>query len=304
MTHAEAYFLSADVELVAVVDTDKASRERCAARWEVKDSYATAAELMQGSKPDIVSVCTPTGTHAAVIEELLSSGLLPKAILCEKPIAESLDDAERLVDLTEAKNVLLLVVHMRRYARNMQNLKQFLGDGGIGDLRGVSGWLTKGTLHNGTHWFDLLRFLVGEVESVSALDVLREPGSDPTLDVSLFLENGMCATMRAAEAANFTLCEMDILGTKGRARIVDSSYVVELTLAANSPRYVGYTELLPETTNFGDRKDVMRHAVEDIVRCLDNGSEPLSSGQDGVEALRIALAACESATTGRLVKLR
>ena len=166
---------------------------------------------------------------------------------------------------------MLVVMHMRRYATNMQNLRDFLIGGGIGELRNVSGWLTKGTVHNGTHWFDLLRYLVGEVKWVHGINTLGETGDDPTLDVAMGLENGMLATMRSAEHSNFTICEMDIMGTKGRAQIVDSSYQVHISEAVPSPRYTGYVELSRSRVNMGDRQDVMLHAVQDIVHCrVDN----------------------------------
>jgi predicted dehydrogenase len=303
MTHAEAYSVCPDTELVAIVDTDATARQKCLTRWKVAGAYDSVASMMISAKPEIVSVCTPTSTHFSVAKELLESAAPPRAIICEKPVAESLDDAETLVRMAKEANVLLVVMHMRRYARNIQKLREFLRSGGIGDLRGVSGWLTKGTLHNGTHWFDLLRFLIGDVTQLHALNMLGETGQDPTLDVALRLENGMLATMRAADAGNFTLCEMDILGSTGRVRIVDSSYRVELSLAVASSRYTGYVELKDEPTDFGDRKDVMLHAVQDIVACLKTGATPISSGEDGVEALRIALAAHESGKTGELVDL-
>jgi predicted dehydrogenase len=294
-SHAEAYRVCPDTDLIAIVDTDSAALERCGERWAVEQRYSSVAELMRMAHPQIVSVATPTSSHYAVVTQLLSSDPAPVAILCEKPIASTLYEAERLVALAKEKGVLLVVMHMRRYAKNMRNLREFLRDGGIGELRGVSGWLTKGTLHNGTHWFDLLRYLVGEVVHVSGLNTLNEEGNDPTLDVAMQLDNGMLATMRAAEVANFTVCEMDIMGSRGRAQIVDSSYRVDIATAVPSPRYSGYVELVPSSVDMGDRKDVMLHAVEDIVHCLDTGDVPQSSGEDGVAALRIGIAAQESA---------
>lgn len=302
-SHAEAYATCAETALVAVADSTPVALARCALRWGVSATFETASGLCGGAHPDIVSVCTPTSTHFEVVHALLQSPERPRAILCEKPIATTVHDAEVLVHLAEQSGVLLVVMHMRRYARNIQNLKRFLGRGGIGELRGISGWLTKGTVHNGTHWFDLLRYLAGEVDWVSAENVLGEQGSDPTLDVTLGLASGMLATMRAAEVANFTVCEMDIMGTRGRAQIVDSSYRVDISRALPSPRYSGYVELMPQAMDLGHRRDVMLHAVEDIVSCLDTGAAPQSSGRDGVEALRIAIAAHESAATGERIPL-
>jgi predicted dehydrogenase len=294
-SHAEAYHVCPDTDFVAIADTDSAALEKCGERWGISARYSSVAELMQKAQPQIVSVATPTPSHYAIVTQLLAAEHSPLAILCEKPIASTIHDAERLVALAKERGVVLVVMHMRRYANNMRNLRDFLRNGGIGELRGISGWLTKGTLHNGTHWFDLLRYLVGEVVAVSGLDTLNEGGADPTLDVAMKLDNGMLATMRAADHGNFTICEMDIMGSRGRVQIVDSSYRVDISTAVPSPRYSGYVELVPSAVNMGDRKDVMLHAIEDIVHCLDTGDKPQSSGEDGVAALRIAVAAHESA---------
>lgn len=302
-SHAEAYSACPDTELVAVVDTDPEALARCGERWNVANRLTTVSELMSRVTPDIVSVATPTSTHYPILVQLLSGDRRPRAILCEKPIASTLFEARRAVALAREKGVMLVVMHMRRYASNMRNLRDFLSGGGIGELRNVSGWLTKGTVHNGTHWFDLLRYLVGEVRWVHGMNTFDEAGEDPTLDVAMGLENGMLATMRSAEVANFTICEMDIMGSRGRAQIVDSSYQVHISTAVPSPRYSGYVELMPSSVDMGDRRDVMLHAVEDIVHCLRSGAAPQSTGEDGVAALAIALAAHESARTGRVIDL-
>jgi predicted dehydrogenase len=302
-SHAEAYGVCPRTVLSAVVDSDADALARCSERWGVPAAFPSVADMLGVMQPDIVSVATPTSSHYAVCIQLLSAETPPRAILCEKPIAQGLAEAERVVSLAREKGVLLVVMHMRRYASNIRNLREFIRDGGIGELRNVAGWLTKGTIHNGTHWFDLLRYLVGEVQWVHGIDSLHESSDDPTLDVALGLENGMLATMRSAEHSNFTICEMDIIGSKGRAQIVDSSYRVDISTAVPSPRYSGYVELMPSSVDMGDRRDVMLHAVEDVVHCLDTGDEPQSTGEDGVAALRIALAAQESSRNGQIVEI-
>ncbi|HEX6576632.1 MAG TPA: Gfo/Idh/MocA family oxidoreductase [Gemmatimonadaceae bacterium] len=302
-SHAEAYTVCPDTNLIAIVDPRIRALEKCGKRWGVARQFLHAKEMMASVNPDIVSVATPTETHAWICREVITAERPPRAILCEKPIASTLEEAQQIVALAREKGVVLVVMHMRRYANNMRRLRDFLKSGGIGELRNVSGWLTKGTVHNGTHWFDLLRYLVGEVRWVHGINSLCEDSDDPTLDVAMQLTNGMLATMRAAEHANFTICEMDIMGTKGRAQIVDSSYQVNISIAEPSARYTGYVELSRLPVDMGDRKDVMLHAVEDIVHCLDTGDTPQSTGEDGVAALRIALAAHESSRTGEVVEL-
>jgi predicted dehydrogenase len=304
--HAEAYHVCPDTDLIAIADTGRAALDRAGARWNVDARFTSATDLLAAVRPDIVSVATPTSSHYPVLMELIESGNRPRAILCEKPVASTVEQAENAVAAAKRRDVLLVVMHMRRYAGNMKRLRELIRSGGIGDVRGVSGWCIKGAVHNGVHWFDLLRYLLGvEVEMVSALDVLHEGGDDPTLDVAMLLDNGMLATMRGAEHLNFTICEMDIMGSRGRAQVVDSSYRVDISTAVPSPRYTGYVELVDSPVDMGDRKNVMLHAVEDIVHCLDTGDAPRSTGEDGVEALRIALAAGESARrNGMMIPVR
>src|SRR5512138_3261185 len=151
-SHAEAYDVCPRTKLVAVVDTNRQAADKCGERWGVDARFESASEMMKAVNPDIVSVATPTASHYAVAVELLSGDVLPRAILCEKPIASTIEDAERLVAKAKEKNVLLIVMHMRRYANNMRNLRKFLRDGGIGEIRNIAGWNIKGTIHNGTHW--------------------------------------------------------------------------------------------------------------------------------------------------------
>ncbi len=302
-THAEAYTCCSDTELVAICDSDPLRLARCGERWGITAQYTSVASLIEAEKPDIVSVCTPDATHFDVVHQILTSVNVPRAILCEKPLASTPIQASELVELSQQKGVVLAVTYMRRFADNIRSLKAFLSEGKLGEVQAVSGWYTKGTLHNGSHWFDLLRFLVGEVSWVWGMDVLSESGADPTLDLLLGSENGVLVTLRAANAQSYTVFEMDILGTLGRAQLVDSGFQIDVSLAAPSPRYSGYYELSASPIDFGGRKNLMLHAVYDLVVALNAGHPPACTGKDGLAAVQIGWAAHESARTGKRVYL-
>jgi predicted dehydrogenase len=173
----------------------------------------------------------------------------------------------------------------------MRAVRSFLSAGEIGPIRALAGWYTNGTLHNGTHWFDLLRMLCGQVDWVEARDVLREGGTDPTVDVRLGLASGAEALLRGWDAAAYSLFEMEILAERGRIAITDSGHCVTVERAEASRRYSGYTELRLERHDFGDRRDLMLAAVDDLATAIREGRQPLSSGEDGLAALRIGTAA-------------
>ncbi|MDQ5847023.1 MAG: Gfo/Idh/MocA family oxidoreductase [Acidobacteriota bacterium] len=302
-THAEAYVRCPDTELVAVCDTSPQQLKKCGDRWNVTNRYSNVSEMLESEQLDIVSVCTPDATHFEILRTLLTSQRTLKAILCEKPFVTSDAEAEEVLRLAAQRDVELAVVFLRRYAENIRNLKAFLDQGKLGTVQAINGWYTKGTLHNGSHWVDLLRSLFGEIEWVEAINALKEDGPDPTLDLLLGLAGGAMASLRACSAEHFTIFEMDIMTTQGRIQLLDSGYNIVVSQVQPSPRYSGYSELQSIPATFGERRNVMLHAVEDLVAALKSGKPPASNGHSAWKTLRVSLAAQQAAQTGERVFL-
>ena len=301
-THAAAYTSCPATELVAVCDTDLDRAERCGRRWNIPARYAHPARLLAEQQPDIVSVCTPDATHYDVVRAaLLADGV--RAVLAEKPLATSLPHAEELVRLAAKRRIVLTVNYSRRYADNHVRLRDFLRAGGLGTVRLVRGLYTKGTAHNGTHWFDLARFLVGEVTAVRGADRLLEGGADPTLDVRLQFSGGAAGELLACPAEEFTVFEMELLGSRGRVRLLESGSVIEYYHVIEGVPLAGYCGLALAERAEGGMRDMLLRAVEDMVDSLETGMGVRCSGEDGVAALRIAEAAGESARAGQAVAL-
>lgn len=302
-SHAEAYATCPDAELVAVCDIDPAKLESCGQRWNVAARYDDPLRLLLEQQPDIVSVCTPDNTHYDLVQQaIVTPGVL--AILAEKPLALRLKQAEKLVHLAREREVMLVVNYTRRYANSHIHLRDSIQSGEIGSIQTVGGFYTMGTLHNGTHWFDLARFLVGEVCQVWGVDVRKEGGEDPTLDAYLEFECGAGGHLQGCDAKAFSLFEMDLIGTLGRVRIVESGYRFETYTAVDSPHFTGYRSLGRINGLQGGLHDATLHALEDLVQCLKTDGMPHCSGEDGVAALEIASAVVKSARCGRVVSLR
>lgn len=293
-THSEAYEKSGLTELVALCDTNHQRLAAAGARWKIDALFTDPREMMAKAQPEIVSVCTPTPSHLEVVRSLIDSEAPPRIILCEKPLARTLVDAEEMARLAAERDVTIATIYMRRFAKNITALKTYINSGALGDIQAVSGWYIGGTFHNGTHWFDMLRMLAGEVAWVEAFDSLRERGDDPTLDVVMGMRNGTMATLRAGDATRHALFEMDIVMTEGRAQITDSGHVISLSRTAPSQRYTGYVELEPVQLDLGHRRDLMLHAVEDAVQAVTLSRAPACSLEDGLAAMRIADAASRS----------
>lgn len=301
-THAGAYAACADTALVAVCDTDPERARRCAERWSGAAAYSDVRSLMAEARPEIVSVCTPDATHQAVLAEVLGADGV-RAVLAEKPLALRPEDAMGVVESARRRGVVLAVNYSRRYSRRLDEVRDAVRSGRLGTIQKVAGLYTKGVTHNGSHWFDLLRFLVGEVRAVRGFANGKSDSDDPTLDAWLRLDDGATAFLQGCSADAYAVFEMDIVGTLGRVRIVDSGHRIETSHVAPSPRYTGYSALHESAPVEGDLDETMPRAVEDLVASLRDGREPRCRGEDGVAALRVASALIESAAHGREVSL-
>lgn len=302
-SHAGAYAACEGTTLVAVCDRNLERLERCGEGWNIAARYLDAHQMLEEQQPEIVSICTPDSTHYDLICAAIATPGI-RAILAEKPLALHLKAAQEVVRLASERDVVLLVNYSRRYSESHINLRDFIKSGRIGEIQTVGGYYTKGILHNGTHWFDLARFLIGEVKRVWGHNVREEDGNDPTLNAFLEFDGGASGYLHGCEADAFSLFEMDIVGKVGRVRVIESGHTFEIYQVGDSPHYTGYRTLVQKEKLVDRLQNVLLNAVEDLVRCLDEGGRPFCSGVEGIEALRIALAVRESALTGQILSLR
>lgn len=300
-SHAGAYQACPDTSLVAVCDTDADKLLRCGRKWKVEKLYQNANSMLAEISPEIVSICTPDETHYDLLREALgTSGV--RAILAEKPIATNPEQAESLTELAHERGVLLAVNYTRRYSDSYLELQQFLSAGKLGEILSVSGYYTKGIIHNGTHWLDLARFLIGEIVQVSAIGELTAD-DDPTLTALIEFAGGAKGLLQGVNVAgNVSLFEMDILGTLGRVRITDSGHNISYYELSGNPHHSGYKSLAKVRQVEGGLSGSMLNAVQDLVHCLKEKREPRSGGAGAARALRIACALRDSARSRSPIK--
>ena len=143
--HAQAFKDCKDTELVGIIDIDIEKAKRAAKKWDIP---LVSSGLGLGNAvgyADIYSICTPPETHLNVLGDVLFYN--PKAILCEKPIATTLEDADKMIRLCKLQGIILQVNHQRRW--------------GMPTFR-----YSRGILNTMTHGFDLLRMYFGEVDRI------------------------------------------------------------------------------------------------------------------------------------------
>ncbi len=289
-THAGAYRACQRTELAAVCDADAQRVRRAGQRWRVEACYTDPRRLLSEARPQLVSICTPDATHYELVRLALTAEGV-RAVLAEKPLATSIEEAEELVRIAAERGVLLAVNYSRRFAPRYVRLREQLAGDAFGPVRLVRSLYGKGTLHNGSHAFDLLRYLIGEPAAITATDRLKENGADPTLDVRLEFAGGARAELLAVAPGDYTVFELDLLTARGRIRLLQGGDSVEVYEAREGIPYPGYRGLVLRENTAGALKDVLLHAVEDVVESLEHGRAPWCTGADGVAALRIGMAA-------------
>lgn len=301
-SHAGAYAACAQTELIAVCDVDQDKLHRCAARANVKTCFDDYQKMLRETQPDIVSVCTPDSTHYDLLLEVtMTPGV--KAILAEKPLALSTDQAREIVDAAERQGVLLAVNYTRRYSQAYSELRDYLAQGGIGRVQAVSGFYTKGIIHNGTHWFDLARFLLGEIQGVMRTGPTVEEDPDPTLSGEIEFASGARGYLHGCTFdQNVSLFEMDIVGTGGRVSIEDSGQRIRFHDLTENPQHAGFRKFVQTREVDGELGFAMLNAVEDLVSALTTGTQPLCTGHDALAALQTAIDMRDSVRTASPVR--
>lgn len=286
-SHAAAWAHHPGVDLVALADPDPERLQAAAMRWGVKAAYGSAEALLEGAAPEIVSLCSPDATHAEILDRVLETPSV-RAVLAEKPLALDVAEAEALVTKAERKGIVLAVNYVRRFAPSHQQLRRWLAGEPIGKIELVRGCYVRGLKHNGTHWFDLARFLVGEVIGVRGFGVVAEALLDATIDVEMEFETGARGLLHGLRDVPYSLFEMDLIGRAGRVRVVDSGQRIEAFAAAPSRKFPGFRELIPAPGPSGGLGDLLMHAASDLVEALATGRAPACTGVDAVTALALA----------------
>jgi len=289
VTHAGGYVDNQNIELVCAADSSKEKLNKFGKRWNISKLYDDYRKMLELEKIDILSICTWNSTHLEILEDAVKTGV--KAIFCEKPISNSLENADRMIERVRENNVLLIVNHSRRWDLLYQDICEYIKLGRLGDIQQVSCYYTAGVANTCSHLFDVLRMFFGDIKSVCAWYKNDPKLDDPNMDGYLEFKNGVTATVQSLDVNCYTLFEFDIYGTKGRLRIQDNGFQISYWTAKESKKYLGYKELFSEKSPVGiTKKTIMKNSIQNIVDCLSLESFPLCTGEDGGKALEIICA--------------
>jgi UDP-N-acetylglucosamine 3-dehydrogenase len=279
--HARVYSEISDCELVGVVDLDLALAESVAERHGTK-AFTNHKDLMREGV-DAVSIAVPTSCHYEIASFFLENGI---HCLIEKPIAKTLDEGRRLVQLAEEKGVKLMVGHIERYNPAVRKMKEIVVKGLLGKIlivntRRVGPFPPKVAdvgivVDLATHDIDVVRYLYGKEpsKSYSKVGSIKHPFEDHAL---ILLDFGEGAA--SIEVNWFTPHKVRTAVVTGTDGIAYMDYIKQSIVIYNSEWVME-----PKIENFEPLKAEIAH----FISCIREDKEPLTSGEEGLRTLEVA----------------
>lgn len=327
--HIPEYAANKNCSLAGYFDTVDERARKMADQYGGK-IYDSVETMLADESIDAVSVCTSNKYHASVSIAALNAG---KHVLCEKPMAASVEDARRMIDAAKASGKFLMIGHNQRLAEAHIRVRQILDSGEMGRIlsfrttfghggpetwsqdKGKNTWFFKnadaftGAMGDlGSHKIDLIRWLArDEVEEVKAytavLDKIDDQGKPIEVDDNavclLKFKSGILGTLHASWTCYGAEDNSTVLFcSDGIMKIYDNpEFPIEL-IKKNGQRI--YYRVGQIQTN---DCQIASGVIDLFVKSIVENQPPEIDGNEGLRILKIILACLESSETGKTVKV-
>jgi UDP-N-acetyl-2-amino-2-deoxyglucuronate dehydrogenase len=322
--HFEAIDQIDGLELVAVSDTDAERAKQAGAQWNVPH-FTSYERMLAESKPDIVTIATPSGLHA---EQGVAAAKAGKHVVMEKPMAISLTGADALVQACDKAGVQLFVVKQNRLNPPVQLLRRAVDKNRFGRIymanctvhwarpqeyydqapwRGTWEFDGGAFMNQASHYVDLVQWLMGPVESVMAktATLARRIETEDSGIAILKFRSGALGTIEVTMLAYPRNLEgsITILGEKGSAKVggtaVNKIEHWEFADYDDDDKLVESANTNPPNVYGLGHQGYYRN----VLAVLRGEAKPDTDGRAGRKSLELILGIYESAKTGREVPL-
>jgi len=164
--HASAYRATENTEMVCCADIKQEAVNKFGEEFSIpeKSRYLDHKKMLESEQIDIISVCTWHGSHALITIDACKAGL--KGVLCEKPMAVSLGEADAMLEAASASGTKIAIGHQGRFRPVNVTLRELIISGAIGQPTVAFRRSGDGLLNNGTHAIDGLRYILGDPKAI------------------------------------------------------------------------------------------------------------------------------------------
>jgi predicted dehydrogenase len=309
IAHASGVSGSDRAKLVAGCDLSEAELEsfdqKYREEWSGLSLYTDHQEMLEKEKPDIVTVATGDSSHAGLVVDAANAGV--KGIYCEKPLATSLQDADRMVEAVERNGTILSVGHTRRWRPIWRHVKEEIVDKGeIGPVQYIIGALNGARsmmFRNGTHLVDTICYFAdSDPKWVSAAledgfddfvsykgDGGHEPASEPSVSGYIRFRNGVRGIFAGGTKQS--------AGSKFRIQVVGTTGQVDFEgeradLVVDDQRTPIQEPDWPVTG--------IPLGIQELIKLVDEGGDPISPARAGHRVVEILIGFLESHRRGNV----
>ncbi len=314
-THASGYGIVPGAELVAVMDYKLDRALDFASTWGVK-AYDDFARMLAEQEIDVLDVCTPTYVHSEYAIKGLEAG---KHVICEKPMARTIEQADAMIRAADASGKQLFVAQVLRFFPEFRKGYDLLKSGAVGEPgmirtwrccqfpRGTDDWFADDALSGGApldlliHDIDWVNWAFGPVERVFARRFnTREPYHADIILVTLRFTSGAIAHLEGsfAHVTGFD-CGFEVSGTGGVLEYKLSEMQPLLT-KVQATGGTGPGVIVPASPTKASPYGL---ELKHFFACIEGKEEPIVTARDARAALEIAFAAIESAASGKPITL-
>lgn len=323
--HAKAISKIDNVKLVAVSSRSQSSAAALATDFGC-NYYTDYRRMFEKERVDLVSVCTPSGTRIDVCDAAVSNGI---NILVEKPLDITAERCRTIIEMCESAGVKLGTVFQMRFQPAFQRVREAVLAGKFGRLilgnakticyrsqeyYDQGGW--RGTweqdgggalMNQGIHTVDVLRWIMGDVNAVSAYaaHLTHDIEVEDTVSASVKFANGAFGSIQATTSVGRGIDkQIEIYGEKGTV-IIDGANITTWDFEEETdfdPSKEKKKELVSSARS-PVIEDVWGHQqqITDMVNAIRSNAEPVITGEDGLRATQIVEAIYRSAKTGKQI---
>ena len=329
-TIPEGIIPAKNAELVAIMDVDEKRLKNVAKKYGNVRCYTKEEDLLENREVEAVYIATPTYLHH---KQVLLTAKAKKHILCEKPMAMNLKQAQEMIEVCKKNKVKLTLDYMMRYHSYNRKIKEMIDEGKLGKLvmgraqltcwypPAKGAWRQKPALGGGgslidmgTHCIDLLEMFMGEVGEVFCYInslVQNYPVEDTAVVLLKFKNNALGLVdnhFNIPDASSEN--RLEIYGSRGSILAKgtigqDSSGCIVGRIEKEGKGYEAAQkrEEVKEEEISLKPMNMYQSEIEDFDKCILEDTEPSFKGEDGLRNLKIVLSAYESVKKGKPVKV-
>lgn len=295
--HLRIYNEMKDVELVGICDTDRNRAEFMAKSYETTP-YFNHNELLN-QELDAVSVVVPTTLHTRVALDVINSGT---HLLVEKPIADTLENADAMINAAHDAKVKLMVGHVERFNPAVLKLKEIIDSGMLGKIVSISSRRVGpfnprirdvGIIMDlGVHDIDVISFLYSrEIKEVYAIAGNDIHSFEDHASILLRCKDNLSGMIETNWLTPHKTRTLTAIGLKGVAYLDYIKQTVEL----HDDTWIRSAKVEP--------REPLKNELEYFIKTISNGSEIISNGKTGRHALQVVIAAIESFQKGKAIEI-